>query len=639
MAVRFRLSFARRSIDRFVRLPTRRKGRQRPGHAGRKRAFRPHPSQRDRQHTMSADQPVPRAFSFTRQQVFEGAEPAAPFFELTLEHPITLFVGRNGSGKSKTVRLIGREPGVRLLATDRLSGLITYQSTGYTSFFDPAQQRGVPLGPQEQAQTRQHARQWGTATDELYAMREEPEVAIRVAAFVRRALGRSVELREESGFLEPYIRVGNLQYSLLKEEGHGLRELVVLLAATYRTDWQLLVVDEPELHLHPSLARLWLSELQGECVGSARHGIVVTHEPTLVRPLTRDDLHAIVLFSPTRRPTRIGDITLPEQEHRINGSLSENPELVSLLAFSPRPVLVEGKHDVAALSTIMQLRFPPEQTAQTDFVDCGGTTGVATWFEIATKLDLDVRAVADLDALYDGAVSRTLDSLASAQDRLRNEFKIEPPTFSEALKPLHSRMSREGVPADPRHKAEWTSQLADDGDAARRDALLGVLREAGVWLHPQGRLEQVLNIERKGVTDARHAAMDTGPLDKVAEWCAFGLDVRGDVRALLDVAVERIAAAVITAQGLDPGVQLTAPIGAAAASDAKLVSLAPLGNGEHRMTVVQPAAFAGWWVEFGRDTPLSALTLHAPPAPERDTTGGAVTSGDANCDPSHFRTV
>jgi hypothetical protein len=559
------------------------------------------------------DESVP-TFRFTRQQVFGANESNEIFADLSLNFPITFFVGRNGSGKSRTARLIGDDGSSRFLSTDRLSGLITFQSTGYTSFFDPQQQRGIPLGPQEQAQTQQFARQWGTASDELYAMRDEPAIAIRVAAFLRRALGRTVDLREQSGFLEPYVRLGNIEYSLIKDEGHGLREIVTLLAATYRTDWQLLVVDEPELHLHPSLARLWLAELQSECARSGRRSVVVTHEPTLIRPRNMSDLGAIVLFAPARRPMLFAEAALPEQEDRINGSLAENPELVSLLAFSPRPVLVEGKHDVAALSTIMHERFPAEQAAQTDFVECGGTTGVAAWFEIATKLGLDVRAVADLDALFDNTIARTLGRFSSVQDQIRDELKIEPPTFVEALKPLHARMAREEVGGDARHKAEWVSSVEGDGDAARRDSLLDVLRRVGVWLHPEGRLEQVLQIETKGVAEARRAALDVTPLDQVADWCAVSLDLRGDVKTLIDLALERIAATIITALGLDPEAQFTSPVGVAS-TDAKLVQLIPIGDGMHRMIVQQPEEFAGWWTEFGRDTPLSALVAREPPAP------------------------
>jgi hypothetical protein len=83
-------------------------------------------------------------------------------------------------------------------------------------------EQGDPFGAFEGATEVDCLLRWGTATDELYAMRDDPSVAIRVAAFLRRALGRTVDLREQSGFLEPYVRLGNVEYSLIKDEGHGL---------------------------------------------------------------------------------------------------------------------------------------------------------------------------------------------------------------------------------------------------------------------------------------------------------------------------------------------------------------------------------------------------------------------------------
>ena len=193
------------------------------------------------------------------------------------------------------------------------------------------------------ARARQHGDSpYRIAVEEVYALREQPEVWLRVAAFVRRALGRMVELRERDGFLDPYMRMGDHEYSLLRDEGHGLRELVILLTAVYRKDWSLLVVDEPELHLHPSMARLWTAELVRECRTGGRHAIVVTHQPELIEPKSYDGLSAVWSFAAGREPRRMTDSILDQQRPRVESSLARNPRLISQLVFSPRPVLVEG---------------------------------------------------------------------------------------------------------------------------------------------------------------------------------------------------------------------------------------------------------------------------------------------------------
>lgn len=71
--------------------------------------------------------------------------------------------------------------------------------------------------------------------------------------------------------------------------------------------------------------------------------------------------------------------------------------------------------------------------------------------------------------------------------------------------------------------------------------MLTIWRDAGLWLHEQGTLENVLGITVKGRAAATTAAASVGVIDSVAAWCSYALDPLGDVEALLNAAVERIA--------------------------------------------------------------------------------------------------
>ena len=555
----------------------------------------------------------------SQQDVFgpSGQEGGAHFATIGVgTEPITYFVGRNGSGKSRIARAIATKVGGTIRSTDRLFALTSVSNYGWGAIPSPEQHRGVPLGEQERQQIRSSASQGGAAED-LFALREQPEVALRVAAFVRRALGRNVELHERSGFLDPTIRIGTTSYSLLRDEGHGLRELIVLLAAVYRQEWSLLVVDEPELHLHPSLARLWLAELESECRQTNRRAIVVTHQPQLIRPTSASHLSSIFLFQPEAPPVRFTDHMLAGQFDRATATIQENPELISQLVFSPRPVLVEGPSDVAALSVALARTQPPEAVAQTDLVACGGSQGVALWFEIARKLGLEVKAVADLDAVFDPAMQRCMDADAGVRERYQLDLSTEPPTTRKVLTPINEEIGRLGTPSDPRSRAD-ALRLVGGGHASRRDRLLAVWAQAGLWLHPQGRLEQVLGIETKGVGPAREAAATAGAIDAVAAWAAFVLDTSADVEALLGVEVERIAHAVAEALRLDPQLQLTAPVGATAEADARLVDISPLGHGEHKIVVRAPSQFVGYWLTFTRGSTSESLLLQPPPVEDTD---------------------
>jgi hypothetical protein len=488
---------------------------------------------------------------------------------------------------------------------------MNFSNYGWTSVPEMSSYKGVPLGTQERGTAEQLSRSAGTAIAELYALKDQPEVWLRVAAFLRRALGRVIELRESSGYLDPYVRIGSSEYSLLRDEGHGLRELVVLLTAVYRQDWRLLVVDEPELHLHPSMTRLWLSELERECRSTDRHAIVVTHEPAMLKPATADDLGAVWLFNSGQPSVCIADCLPEDSQSRVTASLRNNPQLLSQVVFSPRPVLVEGVHDVAALTVALSRTHSPEVVAQTDFVNCGGSGGVALWFAVTKALGLGVRAVADLDACLAAEVQSVMDDAGDVASRYRHDLAVEPPKSHVALRPLIEAMNAAGVSSNPKERAAWIASSVPPGSGweARAEKLIQIWRDAGMWLHPQGTLENVLGITKKGESVAQEAAATPGPIDDVAAWVAFSLDPMGDVEVLLGAAVERIAHSIMEALRVEPDAQFSYPVGGSSESDARLVDVAALGHGKHRLTVRQPREFAGRWVEFSRDTPSTELQL------------------------------
>jgi hypothetical protein len=546
------------------------------------------------------------------EQVF-GSPDRRPYLNITdWQSPILYFVGRNGSGKSRSARAIATQLSSKYLSTDRLVGLMAFDSYQWGS--RQRDFRGLPLGDTERTQYRAWGRIEGSANDEVWRLQDEPDVALRVAAFVQRALGRKIELRESSGFLDPYITVNDVDYSLFRDEGHGLRELVILLAAIYADDWDLLVIDEPELHLHPSMARLWLAEANDVCTRTGRRIVLVTHEPSLLNPITTADLSAIFFFSPGKQPKNIGALIEPGTEPRVSASLKSNPALVAQLVFAPRPVLVEGSHDVAALTTALKRTHASTVVAQTDFAECGGNGPVALWFHLCTKLGIDARAVADLDSCFDSEVQRWMDSIPAIEDRYRNEAAIEPPKTHVLLRPIIDDANRAGATKDPRGRAQWMAALSgNSGLVAARDRLLEIWKSSGLWLHPQGTLEQVLGLGVKGAKEAAAAAEMPGPIDIVADWCAYDLDSRATLEALLNVAAERIAHGVMEALRSDPERAFTRPPGSTGESDAKLVQIDPLGEGKYRLTVVRPPEFAGYWFEFSRDSSPNSLNLNPPP--------------------------
>ncbi len=554
-----------------------------------------------------------------------GTSPQGDEAYLTIESwepAVQFFVGRNGTGKTKAARAIvakfqqaPEQQPCLFLSADRLLGMMSASSYNFGLLPQPYQ--GAPLGQHSIDEARSYGIH-GIAHDSLYILREDPEVFLQVAALLHRAFGRQLSMQERSGFLDPTITDANgASYSLLRDEGHGLRELVILLVAAYRSDWRLLVVDEPELHLHPSLTQLWLAELERSCRDHDRKAIVITHEPRLLQGITYEALPGIWVFSRGPEPVNLGEAMQGISRETIEGSLGEQPQLVSRLVFSPRPTLVEGPSDEAALSTALQRLVRIEAIAQTDLIPCGGGAGVAAWFRVATALRLDVRAVADLDVIFDGSFRTAMDSFQAVREAYRSRLHVQSARTSEVLHPIILAMRTAGVGTDRRSRTKWLASIPNSVDfkaaRARRDAVLDLWKSNGVWLHPQGRLEEVLGLtDKTNLGTAREAAAKPGSIDDVARFAAYQLDLQGDVEVLLGVEVERIAQAVLRELRLDPSRMLASPPGETGAFDDRLVEVRPLGEGRHRIVVRHPSAYTGWFVDFDRDTPAANLILHRP---------------------------
>lgn len=551
--------------------------------------------------------------TLTEQDVFGHSEGMADAF-ITFEPvpgTVSYFVGRNGSGKSKAAKVISNRMNGRYLATDRLIGIMSIDNYGWGSI--PGEYQGAPLRKVERENIRATADQHGVGTEHLLKLRDDPVVGLKVAAFLQHALGRVVEFRENAGFLDPYVRLNGIEYSLLRDEGHGLRELTLLLAAVYSEDWQLLVVDEPELHLHPALAQLWLAELARECESRQTNAIIVTHEPTLVRPKSADDLAHVWVFNPFGKPATIGSVLHPGTESRVTAALKKNPQLVSQLVFAPRPVLVEGPHDVAAISTALERTQVAPVIAQTELVATGSSGDTVVWFEIARRLNLDARAIADLDALFSADVHRTVEREPAVVDALATDLIADPPRMSVALRPLIEAANKAGVPANEKERGRWLADQVSttSGLSSRREKLLDMLKSIGLWLHPEGTIEDVLGIV-KGHADPATAALVPGAIDNVVAWCSYDMNPLGNLRHLLDAAIERIANGVTHALRLDPEALISGPLGPQSESDSQLVDVASRAGGRYRITVKRPTEFQGYFADIDRDTPPSAIQLSPP---------------------------
>ena len=177
------------------------------------------------------------------------------------------------------------------------------------------------------------------------------DLRIRIEATLSHLFGRVISLDWDSGNLIPIVqrKNGGHSYRLDREECHGIKELLVLLTHLYDDQNQYLIVDEPELNLHPQYQTFFMEEVRrttddpGRSIES-KVVFLITHSPFILDLQTTDDLRSIISFDlEYSTPKQVADLELDFSSpfsfiRKLNAYHKQ-------LFFSDNPIFVEGIHD------------------------------------------------------------------------------------------------------------------------------------------------------------------------------------------------------------------------------------------------------------------------------------------------------
>jgi len=212
---------------------------------------------------------------------------------------ISFLVGPNGSGKSRFAEsLKGNLPNARLLGTDRLEGT---GRGGFVQVFGDRFQAGYQ---RNQFDAFKNAGTYGSGIDTFMILEERPDIRIIIEATLSTLFNRDISLEWDSGNLVPkalLARTGD-SYRVDRDECHGIRELLVLLTHLYNDSNSYLIIDEPELNLHPQYQSFFMQEARKVAgppeAGTRKKGIfLITHSPFIIDLRSMDDLRSVFCFS------------------------------------------------------------------------------------------------------------------------------------------------------------------------------------------------------------------------------------------------------------------------------------------------------------------------------------------------------
>ena len=232
-------------------------------------------------------------------------------YECETVGPINYLVGPNGSGKSRFAETLKSHlNGSRLLGTDRLRGMNKNEGMGFIGeHFDSG------IRKNQFNHLKEAGSNFGFGLDTFVILEERPDIRISIEATLSSLFDREVILEWDSGNLLPkaILRSRGTTYRLDRDECHGIKELLVLLTHLYNDQHPYLIIDEPELNLHPQYQAFFLQEarkLAGLHSSGTRKKILflITHSPFIIDIKNIDDLSSIISFDLKHtKPKRLGD--------------------------------------------------------------------------------------------------------------------------------------------------------------------------------------------------------------------------------------------------------------------------------------------------------------------------------------------
>lgn len=282
-----------------------------------------------------------------------------------------------------------------------------------------------------------------------------------------------------------------------------IRHLADLRAgATLGAARRLLLIDEPELYLHPQGARRLRHALAALSEGGFQV-VYSTHSPLM---LSRENAADTVIVS---RDKEAGTLTRQPLRQAVAASLQEAEaqsrtlfELGNLaeIYFSTLVVLCEGKTDRRLLPLVYERLFGHHpELDQIAFVSIGACSDIPKALPVLSAMGIQARAIVDLDFAFTEARKGSNAMLPKEDDFLKTSRAV-----LKRLQAVHNfPIGENGLPIKDK-KTGWQaanawSLFAADAEGKRLVAQVQqALKEEGVWVWSAGCIEDITGHRNKG---------------------------------------------------------------------------------------------------------------------------------------------
>lgn len=190
-----------------------------------------------------------------------------------------------------------------------------------------------------------------------------------------------------------------VNFTLMQDIGHGIRSIVKLLMSLLDPVNQVVLIDEPEMHIYPAQKR-WLGHQMVQLArDQGKQVFIVTHDPIVLQGIldtpSTTRIFRIDLNDEQSRMIKRCDLT-----HIMDVGAKRNQDSYLQGLFYQRCIGVEGAMDRAFYQTIIEELFRSRiEDKDLGFVACGGKGASKNMVDITSKVGLRSAFIYDFDAL------------------------------------------------------------------------------------------------------------------------------------------------------------------------------------------------------------------------------------------------
>ena len=340
----------------------------------------------------------PKELSFKVDNIF-GPEAVT----ITLYSGLTTFVGANGSGKTQTLkalrdylkRQVGQDK-VRYLSSNRIGSMEQYRSKvdQYRYTVD-----SYSVGDQAAKKVRHEIE---TASGDFFTLDDRKDVHIKVAERLSVLFKRQIFIRWDAGNMKVFFGKSgsNSEYSVAVEAS-GLVNIISILTALFDETVEILLIDEPEVSLHPQLQSYLFREMTHAAKEYNKTIVISTHSAQMIELHQATDLCNYVFFSDNELPKQIA----PDAPELNNNRLQEFLLRMSLIYnegfFAKKVMLIEGSSDMIICRYLCNRLNLNLNVAGSQIIPVEGKGQFPVITKLFRLIGKDVCVLTDLDGFVD----------------------------------------------------------------------------------------------------------------------------------------------------------------------------------------------------------------------------------------------